>query len=52
MNKDVDKNSGATNPKIEYLGLWGFALVWFKVLAITAVIVLILKYIFRIPFTF
>ncbi|MDO8804246.1 MAG: hypothetical protein Q7R35_07435 [Elusimicrobiota bacterium] len=52
MNKNIEKTQVPTGPKIEYLGVWGMFIVWGKVIAITAVIVLILKYVFRIPFTF
>lgn len=53
MTQDKEKTPApASNPKIEYLGLWGFALVWLKVFALTAAIVLILKYVFKVPFTF
>lgn len=52
MNKKTDKNPGATNTKIEYLGIGGFLLIWVKVIAMVAVVVLILKYVFKVPFTF
>lgn len=51
MSKNTEKTPGTPtpNPKIEYLSWWGFALVWVKVIAIGGAIVLILKYIFRLP---
>ena len=49
MDKNTQKTPLVNNPKIEYLGLRGFALVWLKVIALTAVIVLVLKYIFKVP---
>ena len=52
MNKNTNNAPSATGPHIEELGLWGFALLWIKVISSVAVIVLILKYVFKIPFTF
>ncbi len=52
MDKNTDKNPGATNPKIEYLGIGGFLFIWVKVIAMVAALVLILKYVFKVPFTF
>jgi hypothetical protein len=51
MPKNTEKTPGtpASNPKIEYLGWSGFALMLVKVFAITGVIVLILKYILKVP---
>lgn len=52
MAKNTEKTPGthtpAPTPNIEYLGWWGFLMVWVKVFAITGVIVLILKYIFKV----
>ena len=49
MSNNADKNSQNKGPHIEYLGWWGFLVMITKVFAITATIVLILKYIFRVP---
>lgn len=49
MTNNKDKAAAANTPKIEVLGLWGLLVVWIKVAAITAVIVLILKYVFGVP---
>ena len=50
MSKNTEKTPGTPtpNPNMEYLGWSGFALVLVKVFAITGIVVLILKYIFRI----
>lgn len=50
MSKNTEKTPGTPtpNPNIEYLGWWGFLFVWVKVFAIAGVIVLILKYIFKV----
>jgi len=49
MNNKTDKPEGGHKVEIEYLGWWGFALIWVKVFAIGAVLALILKYIFKLP---
>lgn len=49
MDKNTEKTQVPTGPKIVYLGVWGLFVVWGKVIAITTVIVLILKYVFKVP---
>lgn len=52
MNKNTDKAPVSSNVKIEYLGLWGTVRLLLKVFALTAVVVIIAKYIFKVPLTF
>lgn len=52
MSDNTKKNSSGGKPGVEYLGWWGFLLLWLKVFALTAVVVLVLKYVFRVPLTF
>jgi len=50
MNKNTKKTpvTPTPNPNIEYLTWWGFLFVWVKVFSVVGVIVLILKYIFKV----
>ena len=49
MTKNTDKNPGTTKPVVIESGWGTFLLVWAKAIAITVAIVLILKYIFKVP---
>lgn len=49
MTQKTDKNPGETKPGVIESGWGTFLFVWVKAIAITAVAVFILKYIFRVP---
>lgn len=51
MTKNTDKVLGAAHPQIEEPGLLGGLLMCVKVAAITGVVVLLLKYVLKVPFT-
>jgi len=49
MTKNTDNNTpGANKPQIVESGYWVFLLVWVKTFAVTAIIVLIFKYLFKL----
>jgi len=52
MTKQTDSTPHTKNPQIEETGLGAFFLVWVKTIVYTAAIVLVLKYVFKVPFTF
>ena len=49
MTQNHDKTPGTTTPPVIESGWGAFILVWAKAIAITVAVVLILKYIFKIP---
>jgi len=49
MTKNNDKNTGAAKPEAIESGWGTFLLLLAKTVAITAAVILILKYIFKVP---
>jgi len=49
MTKNTDKNTGTTRPVVIESGWGTFLLLLAKTIAIAVVVVIILKYVFKIP---
>jgi len=47
MTKNTDNNPIANKPQIVESGYWVFFMVWVKTFAVTAIIVLIFKYLLK-----
>jgi len=52
MTKQTNDTPHTKKPQVEETGLGAFFFVWVKTIVFTAAIVLILKYMLKVPFTF